>query len=140
MKRKDSVLFTANPDWIRQRGTKYGQDYGRIVIGGDAVHGKASTFDTLVNQHQLASLFPPILVSAVFHGQPDRLHLPFAGGQPVPCGNQIEMTRPQAVWTMVAVVHTREKMRARDEDVTVDALEISKGGGVMSHSSSRRRI
>ncbi len=93
-----------------------------------------------MDQHHLASLIKLVLVPALFHGQPDGLHLPFARAESIARGIQVEVTGPQTIRTMVAVVDSGEEMRARDNDMTMRAPEVSERGGAVSHSSSRRRM
>jgi hypothetical protein len=111
-----------------------------IVIGCDAVDGQVFASNAFMDQHQLASRFRLILVPALFHGQPYGFHRLFARGQAVTRDIQIEMTRPQAVRAVVAVVDTGDQMRAGNNGMTMRASKISEGSGAGSHSSSRRRI
>jgi hypothetical protein len=117
---------------------KDGDDSRWIIIRRDSIDGQCITFNALMNQHQFASFLQPVFVPAIFHGQSNGFHLPFAGRQAIPRGIEIEVTRPQTIGTVVAVVDAREEVRAGNKSVTMRALEISKGGGVISHSSSRR--
>jgi len=70
-------------DLALQRGLKYSNHRGWVIVGGDAVDGQSSTFHAFMHEHQLASFIQLVLVPAILHGQSDWPHLPLAGGQPV---------------------------------------------------------
>jgi hypothetical protein len=110
----------------------------RIVISRNTIDGHGFAFNTFMDQHQLASHLTLIFVPALFHGQPYGFHRRFARGQTVARDVQIEMTRPQAIWTVVAVIDAREQMRAGNNGMTMSTPEISEGSGAGSHSSSFR--
>ncbi|HSG43916.1 MAG TPA: hypothetical protein VLA72_12245 [Anaerolineales bacterium] len=101
-----ALLFASLMMSMHQMVLKNRYDGFRIVVSSDPVNGQRITLHTVVDQHQLASRRKPVLVSTLFHGQSDRHHLPLTRGQAITCRIQIKVTRPQAVWAMVAVVHT----------------------------------
>jgi hypothetical protein len=110
----------------------------RIVIGRNTIDGQNFAFNAFMDQHQLASHFTLILVPALFHGQPYGFHQRFTRGQTVTRQVQIEMTGPQAIWTVIAVIDARKHIRTGNNSMTMHASEISEGGGTGSHSSSFR--
>jgi hypothetical protein len=109
-----------------------------IIIGRDAVDGQAPAFHTFMDEHQLAPPFTLILVPALFHGQPYGFHWSFARAQTITRYVQIEMTRPQAVWTVIAVIDCRKQMCTGNNGMAMSALEIFEGGGTVAHNSSFR--
>ena len=77
----------------------------RIIVTSDAVDRKLSARGTAVDQHQFTLFLGLVTLECVFHGQPDRFHAPATGRQAVAGFSLVQVARPQAVRTMVAVVH-----------------------------------
>jgi len=62
--------------------------------------------------YQFAARFTLILVPALLHGQPDGFHRRLTRRQAVTGRVEIEMTRPQTIWAVIAVVDAGEYMCA----------------------------
>lgn len=81
----DPMAFTFRVNTGFKRGLKDCHDARRVVICSNAIHGERAAL-TLMDEHQLAAPIQPVLVPAMFHGQPDGLHLPLARTQTVTRG------------------------------------------------------
>jgi hypothetical protein len=120
-----------------RRGPEDLLDGPRVVVGCDAIYGQGIAAGAFVDQHQLASRFALIFVPASFHGQPDGFHRRLARGQTVSRGIQVQVTGPQAIRAVVAVVDSGEQMRGGDNAPAMGAGKISERSDAGPHSSSR---
>ncbi len=114
-------------------------DRFRVIVSGNAVDGEGLAFEAFMDQHQLAARLGPVLVPARLHRQADGLHRCLASRQAIAGGEQVQVAGPQAVGTVIPVIHPGEQMGAGDQGMAVVAAKVTKGGETGSHSSSRRR-
>ena len=98
-----------------------------IIVGGNTVDGQAVTFFAGMDQHQLAAI-GAIFLAGMLDCQPDGLHQRLAGRKPVSRHVQVQVTRPEAIRTMVAVMNAREPGFRANETMTVSTHEAISGG------------
>lgn len=95
----------------------------RAVVGCNTIDNDLLAAVTPVNDHQLAAAITGVFIPTAFCGQPDRLHPCPACGQPVAGRAPIEMARPQAIRTMVTVLHAGKARSARNILSALEARE-----------------
>jgi hypothetical protein len=98
-----------------------------VVVCRDAIDRKVAAVLAAMDDHQLTLIIARVLLAPAFERQPDRFHARLTGRQPIARRVQIEMARGQAVRTVIAIIHARQRDLCRDEVAAVHAHKIAEG-------------